>query len=138
MKSLLDRLKALYKWRTKWEEDNPDPCFQVPAPQHGDEVPLFPTVLQFSSLACVYEFLIYDQVLLVLLGFGYKVSGPAFDPCVLGSPVPRNIRHGPLHLPGEALHPGDVAVEMCRIMEYCLSAYPTSVGLWLTCSMKGV
>lgn len=137
VKNISAHLVDLYDWRTKWEEDNPNSCLEVQSPQQPeDEEFLFSKYLQFSALSSAHEIILYNTALLMILGFGFAIIGPTFDARVSNYPLPRTTPHGPLALPGEALIARTVAIEVCQIAEYCLTAHPNSVGVWLISPMK--
>lgn len=137
-KDISHHLLELYKWRRKYEDDNSYFCVEVPAAsqQPPDEQALFPTFFRMSNLSCAYEIILYDAALIMLLGFGGSTIGPSFDVRMSEYPNPHATRRGPLFLPGEAQHPRAVAIELCKIAEYCLCAHPNSAGLWLISPLK--
>lgn len=111
-------LSALYEWRWKWTENNPNAAWEialseVPSGRVISKFRLFEKVLWFRSFTHATEILLYNAVLLCLLGTLWQFEPPP-DPESPGQ------TSAPLILPGEVINLIEPAEEICRGFEYQL------------------
>lgn len=122
-------LQQLYDWRIKWDQLNPDACYETWSQEDYSQSPeievhsepLFPTVFHFTSLEQANEINSYNAVLLLLLRLGSQVIGSSFDTSYFSSNAPPTCTNSPLYPPGTAPSATAVATEICRSVEYHLN-----------------
>ncbi|GIC87264.1 uncharacterized protein Aud_003648 [Aspergillus udagawae] len=123
----LSILEILYSWRCKWQEDNPDTAFFIPSSNSGsDGLPPSPfkTVIWFTDPYRANELIVYDSVLLIVLkaaeGLGLNLGEP----------------HSSMTNPSDLLPPiqsnrNEVAIEVCRMVNYHLHCLQRSSGAFM-------
>lgn len=115
---LKDDLALLSHWRWKWEQVNPNAAWEVevahlPCQRAISTARLFEKVLWFRSFTHATEILLYNAVLLCLLGALWQFEPPSGrDPQMRTS--------SPLLLPNEVESLFEPAEEICRGFEYQL------------------
>lgn len=116
--NLKEDLSFSYQWRWKWEAKNPNAAWElapseVPTSRVVSKVRLFEKVLWFRTFTHATELLLYNAVLLCLLGLLWQLEPPP-DPESQG---PTSV---PLVLPCEVVNLIEPAEEICRGFEYQL------------------
>lgn len=116
--SIKEDLSFSYKWRWKWEAENPNAAWEValseaPTARVVSNVRLFEKVLWFRNFTQATEILLYNAVLLCLLGMLWQFEPPPDSNWQPPTSVP-------LILPGEVVNLIEPAEEICRGFEYQL------------------
>ena len=111
-------LANLYEWRWRWEQRNPHGAYELdpvdlPTGKMVGSFRLCHNVLWFHSFTQATEILLYNAVLLCLLGALWQFEPP--DESQVGI-APST----PLMLPGECSSLFEPAEEICRAFEYQL------------------
>jgi hypothetical protein len=125
---ILQQLNTIFYWRWSWHLANPDGAWELPAQticSLTNKPRVFGKVLHFLTLDLATEIMLYNAILLWLLGLAWQLDpdhasyhiatvAQSINPVASG---PSDMR-GPLHLAGQAVHLRDAALEICRCMEY--------------------
>lgn len=135
-RNILGRLNQLYQWRTRWEEEYPNACDEIPAQQHFDEQAVFfPTMLRFSSTRRADEIVLYNTALILLLRLGAQAIGPTFNASMAAFYLPRTNIQDPLWR-SEAKYVQAIATDICKCVMYYLSDYHNRAGVSLLISLR--
>lgn len=115
---LKEDLSFSYKWRWKWEAGNPNAAWEltlseVPTGRVVCDGRLFEKVLWFRTFTQATEILLYNAVLLCLLGMLWQFEPPPDSESQSTTSVP-------LILPCEVVNLIEPAEEICRGFEYQL------------------
>lgn len=118
---ILLTLKELYDWRVTWQRRQcSNPCWEIASNDSMTDTVLFPLVLQYQSLLEANAITLYNAILLLLIRLGFQVIGPQFNPTACSLHLPQDIDYTPLLAPGSAPNPQELAIEICKGVEYHL------------------
>ena len=133
--NLISDFRDLVRWRWQWDVSNPNIAHERPIDASSSlsidrAGPLFENILQFQSLEHATELVLYNAALQLFQDLyraitGTEITGPAMSIWpTSGRPLPTN----PLKLPSETLQREDIALEICRSVEYHLQGPHASSG----------
>lgn len=114
--------EQLFKWRWRWEGENLHAAWEEDSDR---ETPLGRTI-RFATLSQAVEIMIYNSVLIWILGLLWKLD-PLNIPHIVSDAAGRAQDSGsrqqhtapsPLHLPGEVIQLHDIAVEICMAFDF--------------------
>lgn len=121
-----DLLDSLQQWNDQWELENPDYCFEMPAPASTPLIPItsdgntrvqaWSTVLEFKTLYHANTIIMYHGTIILLLNLAQSITAmSAFSTLSTYSPVDFD----KLHLSG---------IDICRSVEYHLQSMRQGAG----------
>ena len=113
------KLEQLFRWRWRWEGENPNAAWE----EESSREPSIGLAIQFATLPQAIEIMIYNSVLIWILGLLWKLN-----PINILSSVSTAATHAhtnqlitaisPLRRPGEAIQLRDIAIEICRAFDF--------------------
>jgi hypothetical protein len=128
-------MARLIEWRLGFEREFPNCCYEVntdPGTSLSVDAKgvLFPTILHYRSLSEAADIMLYDSSLLMLLNINQFTTGQAF---VFDTKVTETVqRTNPLYLPGETSSFREIALEICRSIEYHMLPIHSNAGSFFT------
>ncbi|KAI9741767.1 MAG: hypothetical protein M1834_000153 [Cirrosporium novae-zelandiae] len=127
--SVITQLQKLYDWRWNWESANASTTIVASADASRLKPAPFSTILTFTNVRVANAVAVYDAVALLLLRL-LSTLHPDESPFSFVAPKPPVDFCGtnPLLLPGDPMNLAEIALEICRTVDYHLWDGHSSVG----------
>lgn len=115
------QLEQLFKWRWRWEGENLHAAWEEDSHRRAS----VGRAIRFATLPQAVEIMIYNSVLIWILGLLWKLDPLNVHSAILDAAGNakdlsscRYSTLGPLHLPGEAFQLREIAVEICMAFDF--------------------